>query len=92
MGMLFIQILVTVAGLAMTLGLFGLAVWAWRRYAPAGLLPPSGPRQRRMSVVESLVLGANHRLVLMRLDGEERLVLLGEGSLISSRRAPETQP
>jgi flagellar protein FliO/FliZ len=87
--MLFVQILSVVAALAVTLGLFGLAVWAYRRFAPAGLLPLASPRQRRMSVVESLVLGANHRLVLMRLDGQERLVLLGEGRLLSSHPAPE---
>jgi flagellar protein FliO/FliZ len=92
MGMIFIQILVMAAGLAITLGLFGLAVWAWRRYAPAGLLPLSAARQRRMSIVESLVLGANHRLILMSLDGQERLILLGEGSLLPSRSAPEDHP
>ena len=90
--MFFIQILVVIAGLAITLGLFGIAVWAWRRYAPEGLLPISAPRQRRMTVVESLVLGANHRMVLMRLDGEERLVLLGEGSFVSSPPAAEKRP
>jgi flagellar protein FliO/FliZ len=90
--MIFIQILVMAAGLAFTLGLFGLAVWAFRRYAPAGLLPLSAARQRRMSIVESLVLGANHRLVLVRLDGREQLVLLGEGNLVSSHPAPEEHP
>jgi flagellar protein FliO/FliZ len=37
-----------------------------------------------MRVVETLVMGTNHRLVLVRLDGEERLVLLGEGSLLAA--------
>ncbi|MDB5460237.1 MAG: hypothetical protein JWO72_1978 [Caulobacteraceae bacterium] len=87
--MLFVQIISVAAALAVTLGLFGLAVWAYRRFAPAGLLPLAAARQRRMSVVESLVLGANHRLVLMRLDGQERLVLLGEGRLLSNHPASE---
>lgn len=86
--MVFIQILIVLAGLAVTLGLFGLAVWAWRRFAPAGLLPLTAARQRRMGVVESLVLGANHRLVLVRLDGRENLILLGDGRLLSSHPAP----
>jgi flagellar protein FliO/FliZ len=85
---LFVQIISSVAALAVTLGLFGLAVWAWRRFAPAGLLTLNVPRQRRMAVVESLVLDANRRLVLVRLDGEERLVLLGEGRLLSVQPAP----
>ena len=80
MGLL--EIISMLAALAVTLGLFGLAVWAWRRFAPAGLLTMASPRQRRLAVVEILVMGANHRMVLVKLDGEERLVLLGEGRLI----------
>ena len=78
----FLSVISTVAALAVTLGLFGVAVWAWRRFAPAGLLTVVAPRERRMAVVETLVMGANHRLVLVRLDGRERLVLLGEGRLL----------
>ena len=78
----FLEIISMIAALALTLGLFGVAVWAWRRFAPASLLPSAAPRKRRMGVVETLVLGANHRLVLVKLDGAERLVLLGEGRLL----------
>ena len=78
----FLDVISMVAALAVTLGLFGVAVWAWRRFAPAGLLTAVSPRERRMTVVETMVMGANHRLVLVRLDGRERLVLLGEGRLI----------
>jgi flagellar protein FliO/FliZ len=80
------------AALAVTLGLFGLAVWAWRRFAPAGLLTVAMPRERRMKVVETLVMGAGHRLVLVQLDGQERLVLLGEGSLIGAPPSPAKDP
>ena len=82
----FLEIISMIAALALTLGLFGVAVWAWRRFAPASLLPSASPRQRRMGVVETLVLGTNHRLVLVKLDGSERLVLLGEGRLLESRQ------
>lgn len=78
----FLEIISMVAALAVTLGLFGLAVWGWKRFAPQGLLTMASPRQRRMSVVETLVMGTNHRMVLIRLDGKERLVLLGEGRMI----------
>jgi flagellar protein FliO/FliZ len=78
----FLEIISMIAALALTLGLFGVAVWAWRRFAPASLLPSASPRKRRMSVVETLVLGTNHRLALVKLDGAERLVLLGEGRLL----------
>jgi flagellar protein FliO/FliZ len=83
-GMGILQVISMLAALAVTLGLFGLAVWAWRRFAPASLLPTAAPRERRLKVVETLVMGTNHRLVLVRLDGEERLVLLGEGSLLGT--------
>jgi flagellar protein FliO/FliZ len=85
MGIL--EVISMTAALAVTLGLFGLAVWAWRRFAPASLLPSAAPRERRMKVVETLVMGTNHRLVLVRLDGAERLVLLGQGSLIGETEA-----
>lgn len=84
MGLL--EIISMAAALALTLGLFGVAVWAWRRFAPASLLPTAAVRQRRMTVIETLVLGASHRLVLVKLDGAERLVLLGEGRLIEAAR------
>jgi flagellar protein FliO/FliZ len=85
----FFEILSMAAALAVTLGLFGLAVWAWKRFAPAALLGVASPRQRRMSVVETLIMGANHRLVLVKLDGQERLVLLGEGRLIGGAIAKD---
>lgn len=81
----FLEIISMIAALAVTLGLFGVAVWAWRRFAPAALLTAVSPRERRMTVVETLVMGASHRLVLVRLDGQERLVLLGEGRLIGGK-------
>ena len=87
MGIL--QTISMLAALAVTLGLFGLAVWGWRRFAPASLLPTASPRQRRMKVIETLVMGTNHRLVLVRLDGEDRLVLLGEGSLLGAMPAKD---
>jgi len=37
------------------------------------------PAQRRLAIVESLTLDPHRRLVLVRLDQQERLLLLGEG-------------
>lgn len=67
-------------GLAFTLGLIGLAAWAGRRYAPQLMARLQAQRgERRMQVVETLVLDPARRLVLVRVDSEERLILLGEG-------------
>ncbi|MBI1683923.1 flagellar biosynthetic protein FliO [Caulobacter hibisci] len=72
-----------VAALAVTLGLIGLAAVALRRFGPDALNRlVSQRRERRLRVVETLVLDPARRLVLCRLDGEERLVLLGEGRLL----------
>jgi flagellar protein FliO/FliZ len=82
-----------VAGLAVTLGLIGLAVVALRRFGPETIRRLSAQRaSRRLAVVETLVLDASRRLVLVRCDTEERLILLGEGRVIpvASASSPES--
>ena len=87
------DILRMVFGLAVTLGLMGLAVAALRRWGPDTLRRLQGTGQeRRLSVVETLVLDPSRRLVLVRIDAEERLLLLGEGRLLSTHPAPESRP
>ena len=68
--------------LAFTLGLFALGVYAVRRWGPKGMLQLASATERRLTVVESLSLDATRRLVLVRCDGRERLILLGEGRVI----------
>ena len=77
------------ASLAITLGLFGVAVVALRRYGPnvfKRLQAAQGAR--RMTIVESLHLDPQRRLVLVSLDGREQLILLGEGRLIGEAPGP----
>lgn len=84
----FLDLLRAVFGLAFTLGLIGMVAWGVRRYAPqllAKLNANRGPR--RMQVVETLVLDPARRLVMVRIDNEDRLILLGEGrELIEPRQ------
>src|SRR3954470_15415817 len=71
------------ASLAVTLGLFGVAVWAMRRWGPdvfKRMQPTRGPK--RLAVVEQLLLDPTRRLVLVSLDGREQLILLGEGQVL----------
>lgn len=77
-------------GLAFTLGLIGLAAWAARRYAPQLMarLQSADRGERRLQVVETLVLDPARRLVLVRVDQEERLILLGEGRELIEPRQP----
>ena len=85
----FLDLLRALFALAITLGIIGLAAWAARRYAPQIMARLSAERgERRMSVVETLVLDPARRLILVRVDDEERLILLGEGKeLIEPRGA-----
>ena len=73
-----------VFALAITLGLVGLAAVAARRFGPEWMVRLQRPKaERRMAIVESLPLDPARRLVLVRLDGAERLLLLGEGRLLA---------
>ena len=83
----FIEIVRAIAALGVTLGVIGVAAVAVRRFAPLALLRLKAPAERRLKVVESLMLDPQRRLVLIRCDGEERLILLGEGRLLSTAPA-----
>ncbi len=76
--------------LALTLGLVGLGAVALRRFGPEALARfGANKKERRLAVVESLVLDPARRLVIVSCDGKERLLLLGEGQLVSALDAPK---
>jgi flagellar protein FliO/FliZ len=79
--MAILDFLRAVLALSVTLGLIGLAAWALRRYAPDLMARLQGgpARQRRLQIVETLVLDPSRRLMLVRVGDEERLILIGEG-------------
>jgi flagellar protein FliO/FliZ len=75
-----------VFSLAIVLGLIGILVVLVRRFGPESLRQLQASRtNRRISVVESLVLDPSRRLVLIRCDGEEQLILLGEGQVLRTK-------
>ena len=79
----FLQIVQMIAALAVTLGIFGLGVWGLRRYGPTVMKRISDVNaSRRLAVIETLMLDQRSRLVLIRVDDEERLVLIGPGQVI----------
>ena len=81
--MSFLQIVQMFEALAVTLGLYGLGVWALRRYGPNVVKRLQDVRaERRLAVIETLMLDAKTRLVLVRIDAGERLVLIGPGQLV----------
>lgn len=78
-----VEFIRALAALAVTLGLIGLAAWALRKFGPDAVGRLITARQdRRLRVVESLALDPTRRLIVVSLDGEERLVLLGDGRLL----------
>lgn len=65
-----------VLALAFVLALIGLMAWLARRFGFG--VPPRLPGQpRRLKVVESLAVDARRRLVLVRRDATEHLLLVG---------------
>jgi flagellar protein FliO/FliZ len=79
-----------VFALALTLGLMGLCAVALRRFGPDVLARfATQKKQRRLAVVETLVLDPSRRLVLVSCDGRERLLLLGDGQVLDADLAAE---
>ena len=79
------------AALALTLGLVAAAAVIGRRFGP-GALGRVQLRQRRLAVVESLVLDPARRLVVVRVDDREHLLLLGEGRILHESLPVEARP
>jgi flagellar protein FliO/FliZ len=63
------------ASLLLVGGLLGGAWLAARRFGVPGLV--GGSAQKRLSVVETLMIGPRHKLFLLRRDGVEHLLLVG---------------
>lgn len=62
--------------LALVLALIAGAAWVVRRLGLVGVAPTSRGG-RRLSLVESLVIDTKRRLILVKQDDEEHLILLG---------------
>ncbi|HWT97140.1 MAG TPA: flagellar biosynthetic protein FliO [Terriglobales bacterium] len=84
-----------ILALVLVLGLLALAAVLLRR---TGLAPKLG-RARRLSLIEALPLGPRHRLILVRRDNVEHLLLIGpqgdvvvETGIAGSALASTTSP
>ena len=81
------------AALLFVLGLIALVAWLARRFRLGGGATPGAARRR--AVLETLALDARRKLVLIRRDDTEHLLLLGadgnrlvEGGIPVKREAP----
>jgi flagellar protein FliO/FliZ len=68
------------SALLLVIGLILALAWLARRLGVMGRLGALGGGKRRLSLIEVLPLDAKRRLVLIRRDGTEHLVLLGLAS------------
>lgn len=68
----------SVSALVLVLGLILGVLWLLRRVGVPGMVP-ARTTVRRLAVVESLSLDSRRRLLLVRRDGTEHLLLLGPG-------------
>ena len=82
--------------LILVLGLIGALTWAARRFGFGGQLTPNAGKSPRLSVVEVRTLDSRRKLVLLRRDDREHLVLLGpnqdlhlEGGIAVPREAAD---
>jgi len=66
--------------LVFVVGLIGLIAWLARRYGVGGIATPPVGRRRRLRVVEIAAIDNKRRLVLVRRDRAEHLLLLGPAS------------
>lgn len=79
-----------VAALVLVLGLIGAMAWVAKRFGlmPRATLPARG-RGRRLQVVEVATIDARHRLLLIRREQTEHLLMLGQtGDLLIERNIP----
>lgn len=84
-----------VIALAFVLGLIGVLAWLGRRSGFVVRPTNPGSASSRISIVEVRAVDAKHRLVLVRRDDAEHLILLGAGSDLlveSGIPVPEVKP
>jgi flagellar protein FliO/FliZ len=73
--------------LVFVLGLIGLFAWVARRFSLSGRLWQMRPGQaQRLRVVESLPLDPRRRVVLLRKDDTEHLIMLGASTEVVLER------
>jgi flagellar protein FliO/FliZ len=81
-----------VAALALVLGLIAAAAWAARRYGATrfgGLVRSKNPR---LKIIETLSIDARTKLVLVRQDAQEHLLVIGGGQATTVSHGPAPQP
>lgn len=81
------------AALVFVLALIAVTGWVVRRWGPAAAGIAARGRPRRLSIVEMLPIDAKRRLVLVRRDDVEHVILLGgDTDLVVEAGVPAPAP
>jgi flagellar protein FliO/FliZ len=84
------SLLRTLVAFGIVLGLLGAFAWGLRYIAARGIkLPGASNSNRRLELVETLPIDARRRLVIVRCDGVEHLLLLGHNQDIVVTNIPK---
>jgi flagellar protein FliO/FliZ len=78
--------------LALVIGLILGLAWVLKRFGLAGAVRGSIGRKRRLATIESTNLDGRHRVVLIRRDDVEHLVLVGPNTSQVIERGIPAQP
>ena len=78
--------------LLLVLALIAALTWAARRFGIGGHLVPNTGKSPRLKIVEVKTLDPRHKLVLIRRDDREHLVLLGAGQDLLLESGIEAPP
>ena len=81
-----------VLALILVVGLIGLAAMLFRKYGLRLAHPHMGNSQRRLNIQEILPIDARHRVVLVRQDGREHLILIGPNNSLVIESGMEIDP
>jgi flagellar protein FliO/FliZ len=71
-----------VAALIFVLALILMVAWLMRRFGLGTAMMPMAGRQRRLAIVDMLALDPRRRLILVRRDDVEHLLLIGQDSAV----------
>ena len=81
----------TVAALVLVLGMIVGVLWLLRRFGVPGMVPRQ-PANRRLGVIETIAVDSRRRLVLVRRDDREHLLLLGTAGDVLVEANIDTAP
>jgi flagellar protein FliO/FliZ len=86
-----VSLIRAIAALVLVLGLIAAAAWAAKRYGAFRLAGLTRSRNQRLKIVEVLPIDARTKLVLVRQDAQEHLLVIGSGqsTAVSHNAAPQ---